>query len=325
MASIPPHDHDSPRRGRLGGDDAEQAVVNRLGLSRFTLQRLRLPREPGAATISLDLEGRRVTLRLQRSTFRTPGFRVLVQEPDGGLRAVPPPAAETYRGTVKEVPGSIVGGTIRHGLLRAAIALGDGRLFYVEPVGAATPSADPLHVIYSADAAVTAGEGTCSVNEPQAIVVPRPDGPGAGALAAPRVADLALDADYELFQRNGSSVDSTVHDLETVMSAVNVVYERDCGITHRLSALIVRSTAADPYTSTDAGTLLDELGNHCNAAQTHDGKEPRRRYDRDRLGRRGLQSQQCLRALGDEVLVEPQPAHGAHRARARPQLERRPL
>ena len=122
-------------------------VQERLGVSRLTVQTLRL----GAPErIALDLGGRQVTLRLERSQLRAPGFRVLVQNA-AGLGEVPAPEAATWRGTVDEIPGSIVGATIRNGQLRAAIALGDGRLFYVEPLDAAEAGGDPrAHAVYNA-------------------------------------------------------------------------------------------------------------------------------------------------------------------------------
>src|SRR4029077_18942626 len=118
-------------------------------------------------TIPLDLGGRHVTLVLERSRLRAPEFRVLVQAEDGALHESPPPPPASYRGTVLEIPGSVVGGTVRNGLLHAAVALGDGRLFYVQPLSELDPASDPdRHAVYDA-ADIVGVEGTCGTSERQ--------------------------------------------------------------------------------------------------------------------------------------------------------------
>ena len=251
--------------GGTAAAPADRAVSARLGLSRFTVQRLEPTSDPGSFPLRLD--GRPVTVRIARAAIRATGFRLLVQQPDGSLRDVPPPSADTYRGTVAEIPGSVVGGTMRDGMLSAAIALPDGRTYFVQPLRDAIAEGDrALHVVYLDDPA--AATGSCPVDEPAAVVTPRSDGTELAPAAGPLVADLAIDADYELFVLNGSSVDATVHDVETVLSNVNAVYDRDCGIQHRLVALIVRASEPDPYSTTAPDSLLDQFRNHWNTAQT---------------------------------------------------------
>jgi hypothetical protein len=248
-----------------GASLPRSSVADRLGLTRYTLQRLRGTRGTSAASFSLELLGRRVTLRLEPKSLRSSDFRLLMQQADGTLAESPAPAPLTYRGTVAEMPGAVVGATIRDGLLSAVIALEDGRLFYVQPADEASSEAGALHAVYSADSVVA--EGSCAANEPAVSVAPAPRS-GAAILAGPQVTELAIDADYELFTRNGSSVAQTVSDVETVMNAVNVIYERDGNLTHRLVTVVVRSTTPDPYVATDAGLALDELRNQWNTQHT---------------------------------------------------------
>jgi hypothetical protein len=246
---------------------AEQNVTQRLGLTRFTLQQLRPSTLATMTTLPLELDGRQVTLRLEPASLRTPDFRVLAQQPDGSLLEVAAPPSETYRGTVAEWPGARVGGSIRDGRLRLAIALADGRMFCVQPLEDIDPGADPAsHVVYVDD--VAAASGTCATREPSQVVTPRERLEQRSIQAGPLVADLALDCDHELFVLNGSSVDATVLDVENVMSGVNLVYDRDCGIQHRLVRVLVRSVEPDPYTSTNPDTLLLQFRNEWNARQT---------------------------------------------------------
>jgi hypothetical protein len=240
-------------------------AARQLGLQRLALQRVALPSAPRNATVTLEIDGRRVAVRFERVSLRAPGFKVLVQDQHGALREAEAPPSETYRGESADLPGARIGGSIHRGGLSAALALADGRLFYVQPLHEVVAGADPaLHVVYRADEATVEGEGVCTVHEAQAVVPPRSLSPGATPLGAIEIADLAYDADYELYVRNGNSVDSTVNDVERVTAAVNVVFERDCNLSHRIVTIVVRSTEPDPYTSTDPDIMLDQLTDYWN-------------------------------------------------------------
>lgn len=245
----------------------DRLAAERLGLERHALVRLDLSSTTRVVSAPLEIDGRRVTARLEPAALRSPGFRLLVANPDGSLHEQAAPPSHAWRGTIVEFPGSIVGGTIVDGALTAAIGLPDGRLFFVQPVRSVDARADrALHVVYEGNA-VAADSGVCATHEAQ-VVVPLPSGSAPLAVMAPKVADLAIDADFEFYNLNGASVSATVDDIESVMSGVNVVYQRDCNLTHRLSAVIVRSTEPDPYDTTDPDALIDEMQAHWNAAQT---------------------------------------------------------
>jgi hypothetical protein len=237
----------------------------RLGVSRVSIQSLRV--DSPALRIPIDLEGHRVTLSLTRSALRAPGFRVRVAA-NGSLHDVPAPAATSVRGTVDEMPGSVVGGTIRNGQLRAAIALADRRVYHVEPLSAVESGADPTrHAVYAAEDAFE-DQGTCATTGSAELVPPRLDSDRGASAAAIRTAEIAFDADFEFYSLNGSSVDSTVADIEDVLAQVNTIYERDVEITHVITTIIVRSDADDPYTAFDASALFEEFSNHWISAQT---------------------------------------------------------
>jgi hypothetical protein len=232
---------------------AERRLAERLELARLPHQRLEVSRSPdGGIVLPLDLDGRRVTLRLARSPVRAASFRLLVPEPDGTLREVRAPEPRTYRGAIDELPGSSAAGGVQDGALSLAIRLDDGAVWVVEP---APGAARALHVVHRATSdGVT---GSCPVDE-----APVPVGPPGEAPQAPtgiREAEIAFDADFEFFNANGNSLEGTVDDIETLMAAINVVYERDCGLTHRIVTMIVRTMEPDPYTSTSPSTLLSQF------------------------------------------------------------------
>jgi len=240
-------------------------VKSRLGLSRASIQTLRV--DLSTLRIPVDLEGRRVTLSLAPSTLRAPGFRLRVAE-NGTLHDVPTPAAASYRGTVDQIPGSVVGGTIRDGQLRAAIALADGRVYHVQPLSEVESGADPTrHVVYAAEDAI-GSEGTCATTGSSEFVAPGLEQERDASVAAIRTAEIAFDADYEFYALNGSSVNATAADIEDVLAQVNAIYERDVALTHVITTIIVRSNPNDPYTATDATALIDQFINQWVSAQS---------------------------------------------------------
>jgi hypothetical protein len=239
------------------------SLRQQFGVEHLSVQPVRLGVSP--RTIPLEIDGQRVTLRLEPANIRSSGFRLMV-ETAAGLKERTAPPASTWSGTVDEIPGSFVGATIREGQLRATIALGDGRTFFVQPVRDFEPDADPLdHAVF--DAADLGDEpGTCEVSgEPELVSPGATRGTGTAAL---KPAELAFDADFEFYALNNSDVALTVDDIQNIMIGVNAVYERDCDVTHYLTTVIVRTVPADPYTSTDASVVLDEFRNHWNASQT---------------------------------------------------------
>ena len=240
------------------------AVRTRLGVSRVSVQSLRVD---SPTRIPIDLDGRRVTLSLAPSALRAPGFRVQVAA-DGALRDVPAPAAASVRGTVDEMPGSVVGGTIRNGQLRAAIALADRRIYHVQPLSEVESGADPTRNAVYADDDVIGSAGTCATTGPGEFVAPGLEDEGGASVAAIRTAEIAFDADYEFYGLNGSSVNATVADIEDVLAQVNAIYERDVEITYVITTIIVRSNSNDPYTATDASQLITQFINHWVASQT---------------------------------------------------------
>ncbi|HKX46811.1 MAG TPA: zinc-dependent metalloprotease family protein, partial [Planctomycetota bacterium] len=111
---------------------------------------------------------------------------------------------------------------------------------------------------------------TCGVEDaapagPQGL----PDAGGAGALAlgSVQIAQVAIDADHEYYLSKGSSTTNVTNQIESIFNTLNQQYESEVQIVHTLTTVIVRTDPNDPYTTTSAGSLLDQLKNHWNAQQ----------------------------------------------------------
>src|SRR5262249_58935489 len=78
--------------------------------------------------------------------------------------------------------------------------------------------------------------------------------------------DLSIEIDFPQFQVFGNAT-AAQNDALAVVNGMDAIYRRDCGITFVVGTVLVRTTA-DPYSSTDAGTLLSQFQNWWNANQT---------------------------------------------------------
>lgn len=209
-------------------------------------------------------------LRLRRHTVRATGFRLLAVGADGIPTELDPGPVVTVRGTVEGLPGSSVAGSVSSGHASLRIALSDGSDLWLQPVAPHVPGAPPdLHVLYRDDdvapLAAQCGSDLLAAAQDTSQPFGNPGGSLDGGILA---AELACDADYEYFTRNGSSVLNASNRIQTILSTMNLQYERDVSLTHAVTNILVRTSATQPYTSTDPYTLLDQFRAEWNANQS---------------------------------------------------------
>ncbi len=218
-------------------------------------------RSASELTVRVALDRTQVELDLQPHSLRGGEFEVLVPDEQGELQPTIVPAPRTFRGHIRGMDGSRVAATIADGQLFAVILLETGEKWSVEPVASSIAGGDGavLHAVYSGqDAASGAQCGT----PPKTASIPasmKEAPPQLLVGAALRVCDIAIDADTEFYQLNGSSVAQTVFDIERVINGVALLYEAEINVTYELTTIIVRTANPDPYTSTDNGALLNEF------------------------------------------------------------------
>lgn len=248
----------TPEQVRAVADDllVDQSVeVHRLDVPR------RLFADPRPFELDVEIAGVVRTLSLVPHSVRSPDFRLLVQTDAGIAEVTPVPRTTTYRGFVRDTPGSRVTASVIEGRLHASIDLATGSpMWRVQPVDHADPSLpDDAHAIYN-DADVIAPAGRCgndhsddSPAETQASISLRS---GTGCFA---IAQIALDADYEYYLLNGQSVSNTLADMEMILNDASSTFESELGITHTVSVALVRTTDNDGYGATDSSALLNQV------------------------------------------------------------------
>ncbi len=241
-------------------------LVNRLlNLSASEVVTIEVPDTPGEAiTITVPIAGVEYTLDLQPQSVRAAGYQLLVQIEDGSLVQTKTGMVRTLRGSVVEVPGSIVAGSLLESGLKARIVFPGGvGSYWIERLSNQLADADEsLYVVYHDDDTLPS-EGRCAVDDSFRIDGNELAGPatsrGGACGTGLCVAELGIDADVEYFQDHGSSVPTTQAQIESVINTMNVQYETETDITHLITAIIVRTSEPDPYSSNNSGVLLDQF------------------------------------------------------------------
>jgi hypothetical protein len=244
-----------------------------LSVRNSTVQFLSFDETPDRAqSTTVILDGRPTTLILQSYSLRSPDFRVLIQNTvDGPLVEVPAPPVVTVRGTLQGSPGSQVRGTLIDGQLEAIVYTSD-TVFGIQPLTALGIDAPPnAHVVYRKDDHVDAGNHQCGVeDDPMAEFESAPTETRRIAGTGLRIADIGLDADFTYYTINGSSVAATINDMETIINAVEPIYEvPEISVTYEITTCIVR-TVQGPYTATNPNSLLNQFRNTWNSSPEND-------------------------------------------------------
>lgn len=251
-----------------------QAFEQALQVGDFSVQRLELVEQsPRHFETTVSLDGQELTLSLYPWSVRSPEhFQVLAQIEDGSYVEVDPGESPVWRGHLLEVPGSRVSATFIDGSLDALIRVGDDQpLWAIQPARqvSANYTADD-HVIYtSADNLQTDARCGGALIDPRADAAPQvPDAPvGFQGLADDEICEIACDADVEFYNKNGSSVANTEADIENIIDRVTTIYEADVSILYEITTIIVRTSEPDPYSSSNASTLLNQFQGHWNSSQ----------------------------------------------------------
>ncbi|MCI0547539.1 MAG: M12 family metallo-peptidase, partial [Candidatus Rokubacteria bacterium] len=246
---------------------APPELLLELGLADATLQEIEVPEQPGATfSFPLWIEGAWREVTAWPYSVRAPGYRLVAMD-EGGAREEPPAPETTYRGEVAGAPGSRVALTLFEGRVQGVVRLAAGEPWHgFQPA----PDAGRELVVYSEESVLATGAvcgGALPARPGSAPALPAADGGGG------KICELAVDADFEFFQSNGSSVAATENDITGIINAVEAIYEDAADVVYDVTVIYVETAEPDPYSSTSAGTLLDQFQNHWNASHQADPRD----------------------------------------------------
>lgn len=223
---------------------------------------------PSGFAVAVEFASERFELELHAHSLRAPGFRVRATDAAGALieATVPPP--RTYRGLVRGRPDWRVNASLEpEGLFAHVLGPRGEAGFFVQPARALRADAPPgLHLVQPAGGLPA---GACGVQDHGH----GHGAPGSGTILAgdgnPLVAEIAFDCDHDFYAWKGSSTAAVVADVERSLDAVNLFYERDVDLTHRITTILVRTSEPDPYSGNDAYVILGtQIRNEWLANQT---------------------------------------------------------
>lgn len=254
--------------------DLATVIFDSYRLTNGSIVSLDMDRTPDVALrVILPIDNENIELFLWPHSIRAEGYRLIIQKADGSYEDVAPGPERTLRG----IPGGYVNGSVAAMMhdegLEARIQLSHDRIYWLEPVAATIPNADAsLHVLY-ASSDVAGGDYTCGVatdmvEHDEESHVHDDSNQGGGTRGVDLcVTQLACDADFEYYTDRGSSVPAAQSRITAVINGMNPQYENEVGITYTITTILVRTAEPDPYSSSDAGTLLDSFRNHWQSSQ----------------------------------------------------------
>ena len=253
-----------------GAPSVQERVNEVMGLRASSLTDLSTVQLESDLFVAFEIEGVSALLHLRPHSVRSAGYQLLVQDANGNLVKHDPGPATTYRGTVLGIHGSRVAASMSQGVLFARLDLGLGESYWIEPVPEAFAAVLPGgHVLYRSSDVVEDTLHGCGVDRlagARPVATQRLGGSAGLDGGGFSTCELACDADFEYFQDYGS-VSAVEARINTVINTVNQQYESEVGITHSITTILVRTSSSDPYTSTDAVTLLNEFRDEWNANQ----------------------------------------------------------
>lgn len=245
-------------------------VLNQvLGVTESNVVTLEVDTTPGQPVfVGVPIRGALALLDLAPNSVRASGYRLIVQNEDGSYTDVEPGLERTLKGEVVGDPFSRVAGSMLEAGLVARISFSNGEEYWIEPVRKRAPGFGPMdHVIYNAEDVI--GDcGSCAADAAEMLVSPELVNNDGGAVTGGtiKVAELACDADVEYFNDYGS-VNAVENRINNVINTVNQQYETEVEITHEITAIIVRTSEPDPYSTTDPVDLLVQFRNHWQSQQ----------------------------------------------------------
>lgn len=76
--------------------------------------------------------------------------------------------------------------------------------------------------------------------------------------SADSIAELAVDVDFEFFMHNGADEAATIAAVQAMLDVAGGAFLAGPGVVFDVTAIVVRSTADDPYSATDAAGIFAE-------------------------------------------------------------------
>ena len=258
----------------------EQRVNDTLNLRASEVVTLDIDTTPGIErSMVVAIGGEDYTLNLSPYSTRAEGYQVLMEYPDGEIVEFEPSRVRTVRGSVAELPGSMIAGSVLDDGLHVVIMLDEEDTYWIEPLGDRVAGAvEGEHAVYHVDDVIPS-DGLCgndAADMQEHLEQAQPGGDTRQAMGGVcGVTDLACDADEPFLNAHGGTVQGVENRINLVINLTNQQYENQVEITHLISAILIHTNPPGtlpgsgtegentyPYTSSDPVGLLNQFRNH---------------------------------------------------------------
>jgi len=275
----------------LLSSETEELIRKKLRVRSFSTRELILPKgeSPNSLEMTVLHEGKSVALSLGKHSVRASYFQILVQRADGRFEIKPEPPVTTYRGFVKEDNGAEVAASLMPDGLSVTVVNKDGSGWAIRPVRAFQPqSPRKLHISYDLSEVASLSCGHDDEDDPDATLgfqaYSEEDQEVRRALfdvgyqedeCTITVANVAFDSDYEFYAgKFDGDEDRCIAEIEEGLNITNLIYERDVRITHKISAIILRTDPATDFyavfpDASDFGSMLVAFKDEWNENMQH--------------------------------------------------------
>ena len=235
---------------------APPAVLASHGVNAGTLQNLTLVPIAGSGFETIvSLDGQYEALRYFPHSVRSRDFKLLVSDANG-IREIPAPAPETYRGTLLGNTQGEVAASVHAGQLDASIWT-PKRSYSIKPLKPTEAQLYGMEYLVFEDEDIVNHGTQCGGGLPAGNILPTAGSPeGQGNM---KVAEIAIDADLEYYQRNGSNTTNVMNAVDSIMNRVDTIYMRDVFITYDVTTVIIRTSRVYTWTGS-MNTLLGAFG-----------------------------------------------------------------
>ncbi|MCB9883303.1 MAG: IPT/TIG domain-containing protein [Planctomycetes bacterium] len=199
-------------------------------------------------------DGAEHLLRVTPHSVRAHDFKVFAVDASGFQHLVAPPAERTYQGVVATSGNGRVAVSVDAGLNLNGYVFLDGETFAIEPL---TPAERQLHgfdyLVYQMHDLVLPGVH-CGTEDLLAVG----GGGSATGVDVMKEAEIAIDCDYDYYQRYNSNTTTVTNRVNNIINLVDAIYSRDVEITFTITQILIRQSATYSWNG-DMGNLLDQF------------------------------------------------------------------
>jgi hypothetical protein len=262
QAQLAPNQVQAPRQdNRIVGD---AATMNLDGITAGDIVVLDLPAgiPDGWQIVIPSTAWKETAITMAKESVRADSYQVMEQQADGTFVQVPATPVRTYGGSITAREGTAFRGSLLTTGLVGSIWNEQGERLVIQPLSDFIPGSPAgMHLVYRGEDTSCIGMcGNGAAQGHQQPVDPFAERGSCGGSVC--IAELGLDIDstYVANANGGNGNTTTARDrAEAVINVMNHQYTSELNIAHRLTTVIVRAAAGDPYTSTNINTLLNTL------------------------------------------------------------------